>query len=102
PAPPPRRSTRSLHDALPIFGTGWATTEVGSHQPPDTPTPKPQTATNSGGATAAEVERDSAPRNLDAIHEFAQAGPIIELCGTRRSEEHTSELQSRFDLVCRL
>src|SRR5207249_9981578 len=23
-------------------------------------------------------------------------------CGTTRSEEHTSELQSRFDLVCRL
>src|SRR5579885_3468735 len=23
-------------------------------------------------------------------------------CGARRSEEHTSELQSRFDLVCRL
>src|SRR5437868_12181359 len=23
-------------------------------------------------------------------------------CGDRRSEEHTSELQSRFDLVCRL
>src|SRR5438067_3068135 len=23
-------------------------------------------------------------------------------CGRRRSEEHTSELQSRFDLVCRL
>src|SRR5699024_12225102 len=25
-----------------------------------------------------------------------------EMCHARRSEEHTSELQSRFDLVCRL
>src|SRR5207249_7805363 len=27
---------------------------------------------------------------------------IFTLAGQRRSEEHTSELQSRFDLVCRL
>src|SRR5207249_5982234 len=27
--------------------------------------------------------------------------PIGEALGTSRSEEHTSELQSRFDLVCR-
>src|SRR5437868_9600936 len=31
-------------------------------------------------------------------HDFLEQG--IELC--ERSEEHTSELQSRFDLVCRL
>src|SRR5699024_11783429 len=28
--------------------------------------------------------------------------PLIHPCDLRRSEEHTSELQSRFDLVCRL
>src|SRR5438067_9471806 len=31
---------------------------------------------------------------------YAQASAKV--AGTRRSEEHTSELQSRFDLVCRL
>src|SRR5207249_6314262 len=35
---------------------------------------------------------------------MTKAGPILQarLYGARRSEEHTSELQSRFDLVCRL
>src|SRR5699024_12351137 len=33
--------------------------------------------------------------NLDELH-------LTEAIGTLRSEEHTSELQSRFDLVCRL
>src|SRR5207249_6688362 len=28
--------------------------------------------------------------------------PFVVLIGANRSEEHTSELQSRFDLVCRL
>src|SRR5699024_12569165 len=42
----------------------------------------------------------------DSIEKYRNALPI-ELCvdginGKRRSEEHTSELQSRFDLVCRL
>src|SRR5437868_11306603 len=33
----------------------------------------------------------------------ARAGtPLVELQACLRSEEHTSELQSRFDLVCRL
>src|SRR5690349_23192757 len=34
---------------------------------------------------------------LDSVHVIAS-----EDCSTRRSEEHTSELQSRRDLVCRL
>src|SRR5207249_10538730 len=41
-------------------------------------------------------------RNLDGVlerHEDAFAGAVLRL---HRSEEHTSELQSRFDLVCRL
>src|SRR5699024_11334196 len=28
--------------------------------------------------------------------------PVCQIVGYKRSEEHTSELQSRFDLVCRL
>src|SRR5699024_12858991 len=30
------------------------------------------------------------------------ASPCARICTRHRSEEHTSELQSRFDLVCRL
>src|SRR5699024_11939963 len=33
---------------------------------------------------------------------FNSDGSEAEMCGNGRSEEHTSELQSRFDLVCRL
>src|SRR5438105_6176983 len=46
-------------------------------------------------------------RSLDAAIIFAAAGPLVPvaLAAVRpggRSEEHTSELQSRVDLVCRL
>src|SRR5699024_8924725 len=34
--------------------------------------------------------------------EFGALEPVARIRGTARSEEHTSELQSRFDLVCRL
>src|SRR5207249_11036144 len=36
------------------------------------------------------------------IRTFQQSTRVIEADGERRSEEHTSELKSRFDLVCRL
>src|SRR5438067_4374047 len=40
-----------------------------------------------------------APRFLDVCHEMGEDWWPY---GVERSEEHTSELQSRFDLVCRL
>src|SRR5699024_11873547 len=64
--------TLSLHDALPISRTLAAV--------PETP-PRP--------------EQPSVP-DADAGARSARTVGII------RSEEHTSELQSRFDLVCRL
>src|SRR5699024_12472726 len=33
---------------------------------------------------------------------IGKQGAMLRTIGTQRSEEHTSELQSRFDLVCRL
>src|SRR5699024_12749316 len=91
----------SLHDALPIWGTedptyrlahvaagvwGEVTAEEthlyirGNYQPVTLP----------GGNALLYYDDDSssdlAPRYI----------------GNQRSEEHTSELQSRFDLVCRL
>src|SRR5437868_12122465 len=38
----------------------------------------------------------------DAAAEAAGKGDLAERAPALRSEEHTSELQSRFDLVCRL
>src|SRR5438067_7349770 len=44
-----------------------------------------------------------AGRTLGSVVATATAGPLRHGFGAvRRSEEHTSELQSRFDLVCRL
>src|SRR5437868_15458766 len=69
--------TLSLHDALPIFISG-------------------------GGARAihARPARRLGQRSADAGRRRLAADPPHSC--PRRSEEHTSELQSRFDLVCRL
>src|SRR5690349_22972209 len=50
----------------------------------------------SGCATREQI----AQRNADM--DIANYGPRCEKLGLKRSEEHTSELQSRRDLVCRL
>src|SRR5947207_12599795 len=73
--------TLSLHDALPIFGAG---------RPP-----------------ADRVGRDrqlphARPRQLARSHLALPAGDPAARLRLGRSEEHTSELQSHSDLVCRL
>src|SRR3712207_8669037 len=84
----PPRSTLSLHDALPIFG-GRPTVEG------DLPYVD---ADNRGGAVQAvrHLAR-SGRRRIATI-----TGPPDMPAGIDRSEEHTSELQSRQYLVCRL
>src|SRR5207249_5419279 len=94
---PPHIHTLSLHDALPISiaprsSTG-STCNPCSAKPAATPcsggTPNGSSPTTSAAwvtPTFAGVGRNSPPR----------------FTTMRRSEEHTSELQSRFDLVCRL
>src|SRR5437868_12627130 len=56
------------------------------------------------GARAARAERESRSEGRDrrvrTLASRGPAGPAARLAA--RSEEHTSELQSRFDLVCRL
>src|SRR5699024_12801279 len=51
-------------------------------------------------AETAREDFDLAPGQSRRIAELAGPGSIDQL--RMRSEEHTSELQSRFDLVCRL
>src|SRR5207249_12238043 len=75
----------------------------------DGPTPKPAPATPGRGeppkeerspeprATAKATDEDVADRVVAVVNNDA-----ITLGELQRSEEHTSELQSRFDLVCRL
>src|SRR2546428_14041935 len=66
--------TLSLHDALPISTR--------------------RTSSTSGGATAATITPAGPAPNTTRCSSPPRA--------PRRSEEHTSELQSRSDLVCRL
>src|SRR5204862_3365971 len=99
PPPPPETSTLSLHDALPIsehaalvmerdhaaFGFDVAAAVSDAHvQLPV-------------GAEAESVEIVP-PVGLTDAEPEVQRGLLAVL----RSEEHTSELQSRRDLVCRL
>src|SRR5207249_11593762 len=90
--------TLSLHDALPISPSKWRKARFGSVKT----------------ACSAEARHDLAREQLHrAPHALlgqaaevhpaehladAEAAQLVDL----RSEEHTSELQSRFDLVCRL
>src|SRR5206468_6412178 len=89
------------------------TTLFRSHAPARHPIPSPRD--DPGGPTAgriplgpAQPQRAAAgPREDIRIHDSATRGHgILESqdggAGGTRSEEHTSELQSRSDLVCRL
>src|SRR3712207_7421725 len=78
--------TLSLHDALPIFADGAGDVEQVGRAP----------------APAVDERERVLGRDPDRAVEgaLAEAGPLDE--PRRRSEEHTSELQSRQYLVCRL
>src|SRR3712207_7360718 len=81
--------TLSLHDALPISGRGPGLEVVQAHLPAD----------------GQDVEH---PHPVDVElrqvgrHELLEAAGDGHLLEAPRSEEHTSELQSRQYLVCRL
>src|SRR5206468_9352626 len=94
PPAPPEISTLSLHDALPI-----------SQCPGDfTPVfPCMQAFTSTGGTLAGNV---GVPQPSYMQGAYCQLIPgnkyYLNIRQVVRSEEHTSELQSRSDLVCRL
>src|SRR3712207_7500843 len=76
--------TLSLHDALPIYH------EHGRYRGCGTP----------GGRYICSLGKDHVWRKAD---DLARVGlHTLQVTGTPRSEEHTSELQSRQYLVCRL
>src|SRR5207249_10439242 len=78
-------STLSLHDALPI------SVRAVRDQHPD--------------VTEIDLVREQLQDEYDILEELGRGGMAIvfkDVVLEDRSEEHTSELQSRFDLVCRL
>src|SRR5207237_10147642 len=70
---------RSLHDALPIFSVGATANDIRI----------------GGGALYVAHDGGLAVIGVDE-------GPVLAPALRRRSEEHTSELQSHLNLVCRL
>src|SRR5207249_7870273 len=95
-------STLSLHDALPIFsnmpgGQGgkdiWMTNYNKSSKTWGTPV-------NLGPKINTPEDEMFPYISTDGTLYFSSKGHIG-MGGLDRSEEHTSELQSRFDLVCR-
>src|SRR5438034_9595621 len=78
---PPEIYTLSLHDALPISG-GRGRSRLRAGRAAAAHRPRRGGDRGAGGARGARDGRPGAP--------------------LRRSEEHTSELQSHSDLVCRL
>src|SRR5207249_9910697 len=86
---PPPLSTLSLHDALPIYGGIFGSMlSTPILNPPQT-----------GVLGMHAIQDRPVARDKEIV-----IRPMMYLALTydHRSEEHTSELQSRFDLVCRL
>src|SRR5699024_11872582 len=87
-------SSLSLHDALPIF-LRPVRTAIGECSGREA----------APGAVSSDlsVDRGGGRTSVDEGMRFPSPIACSALRGTAaRSEEHTSELQSRFDLVCRL
>src|SRR5687767_15992363 len=84
--------TLSLHDALPI----WCRRADSHRRRP----PRPR---RHRGQIPAVVRQREVPRHHRAAAAHAHGRPAaVDTPGLRRSEEHTSELQSLAYLVCRL
>src|SRR5207249_11274309 len=98
----PAPYTLSLHDALPIYCSTVS------------PEPGSEAWLCPAGVPADTSISPSAPKIVTGFSKITDRRPAISdspppssttlvnrLCISSRSEEHTSELQSRFDLVCR-
>src|SRR5206468_7490695 len=95
----PELYTLSLHDALPISLTSASATAARSSTPmsagwSQNGRSQPRPSSNAPSAAARSAARAATKASRRSIGSNCAQ--------TQRSEEHTSELQSRSDLVCRL
>src|SRR5207248_11521199 len=101
PPPPPAPYTLSLHDALPI----WAVTLVGPLEAEFGEALNIVVLVEPLAVHRDDEAVDGAPALVDAhgSHGYGRSGKAFHIMHQLvRSEEHTSELQSPYDLVCRL
>src|SRR5699024_11819203 len=99
---PPYTSTLSLHDALPIYSCiqadSWSELKMSNcpwrSDPTESILKTPSIGTSSRFARFAQAVEPRIPTS-SPLTKTNRIG-----CSSWRSEEHTSELQSRFDLVC--
>src|SRR5207247_9955402 len=87
--PTPDTYTPSLHDALPIY-------QAERRRPDPSHDPRAEV-----GEARSQVD-PAEPQLLEPAQQRALDHPARDALRLVRSEEHTSELQSRVDLVCRL
>src|SRR5690606_41988002 len=92
----PRISTLSLHDALPIF------TGDGVSQDMERGAELLRRAAEVGYAPAQNSLGLSYDFGEGVSQDYVEAARWYRAAAEQRSEEHTSELQSRENLVCRL
>src|SRR5438067_11749429 len=90
--------TLSLHDALPI---SRGLRQAAMPKPAATPAAMPTMAATPDEAMAGAMN-DKLAGLPEETRKFIQKSVRDNYIIAIRSEEHTSELQSRFDLVCRL
>src|SRR2546430_13407880 len=81
--------TLSLHDALPIFGGEEELPIVRGHE-------------DLRMQADRDLARHATRREVDELDAVAKEIRRVDRLPIRRSEEHTSELQSQSNLVCRL
>src|SRR5205085_12379775 len=86
--------TLSLHDALPIYGNPAAQAQRARHRS-GRPRTHPPRAARPGAVAVANLAQ-----NLPDVLGDGRRG--AHQADSERSEEHTSELQSQSNLVCRL
>src|SRR5437016_8602927 len=100
-----RRATASRHesgtDAVPTRPSCRVTSQPDASRSDSTTTPPNHTSTTHGnaGSRAARIREATGAAAVGAAGEACGSGPDV---GPGRSEEHTSELQSLTNLVCRL
>src|SRR5947207_10815818 len=87
--------TLSLHDALPIY-------VAGADQGEDVGVVASQRRRHRGGPRRVAQLRNFQRRDLREVRVVQLRFHLVHPVGRQRSEEHTSELQSHSDLVCRL